>query len=366
MGELTPNLWAALGGLIVGVVFGAAVQLSNFCAMGGISDQVLMGNGNRLRAWFLAVAVAIAGAQTAQWLGLVDLSKSIYQAPSLGWVGAIAGGLLFGFGMTRTSGCATRNIVRAGSGSLKSLVVVLIVAIVGDMTLRGLLGPLRQQIDTTNLRLDAVGIPSQHMGDILSATAGISPEIARGAIAAVAILGIAWWCFKDREFRASPRNMLGGLFVGLCVAAGWLVTGVLGADDFEPAALASFTFVAPVSDSLQYLMTWTGTSADFAVGSIGGTILGSFLAALLAGRFRIEGFADKDDTVRHVYGSALMGFGGVLALGCTIGQGTTGMSTLAAGSLIALASILVGGWFGVKHLEEGTVGGALRGMLVRA
>ena len=366
MSEWTPGLWAAFGGLLLGIVFGGAIQLTNFCAMGGISDRVLMGNGNRLRAWFLAVAVAIAGAQALQYLGFVDLSKSIYQSQSLGVIGGIVGGLLFGFGMTRTSGCATRNIVRAGSGSLKSLVVVLIVGVVGDMTLRGLLGPLRQQVDATNPALGDWAIPSQHLGDILAALTGLPAATLKAAVVVFALLAILWWCFKDAAFRASPRNILGGLVVGLGVAGGWWVTGVLAADDFSPAPLASFTFIAPVSDSLQYLMTWTGSSADFAVGSIGGTVLGSFLAAVATGRFHIEGFADKDDTVRHVYGAVLMGFGGVLALGCTIGQGTTGMSTLAVGSMIALASILAGGWFGVKHLEEGTVGGALRAMVARA
>jgi hypothetical protein len=180
------------------------------------------------------------------------------------------------------------------------------------------------------------------------------------------VLGLLWYCFKDAEFRASPPNIAGGLIIGALIPVGWLITGVVGADDFEPVPLASFTFVAPVGESLMYLMVFTGATINFGIAVVGGIIAGSFLMAMTTNTFRIESFADASDVLRHFGGGALMGVGGVLALGCTIGQGTTGMSTLAAGSMIALASILVGGWFGVKHLEEGTVGGALRAMVARA
>jgi uncharacterized membrane protein YedE/YeeE len=364
--ELDPHIVTAIGGLFIGIVFGAAVQLTNFCSMGGISDYVLIGNGSRLRAWVLATAVAIVGTQLLAWQGLIDLSQAIYLTPNLGWLGAIVGGFLFGFGMTKASGCGSKNVVRIGGGSLKAVVVVLVMGVVGYMTLRGLLGPLRLQLETTNVQLAASGIASQSMADVLANATGMALEMMAAIVAIIFPLALLVWCFKDAEFRSSPRDIIGGLIVGLCVVAGWMVTGILGADDFSPVPLASMTFVAPAAESLQYLMTWTGASVNFGIAVFGGVILGAFLASAVTGNFHLEGFADSQDTYRHIGGAILMGFGGVLALGCSIGQGTTGMSTLATGSLIAWLSILAGGYLGIKHLEEGSLIGALRASLARA
>ena len=147
--------------------------------------------------------------------------------------------------------------------------------------------------------------------------------------------------------------------------AGWIVTGVLGADEFNPVPLASITFVAPVGESLQYLMTFTGSTINFGIAVVAGVIIGSFLMAVATGTFLVESFADRIDLVRHLYGAALMGAGGIMALGCTIGQGITGMSTLSAGSVVAWLSILGGGYLGIKCLEEGSLGGAIRAVLTR-
>lgn len=160
------------------------------------------------------------------------------------------------------------------------------------------------------------------------------------------------YCLADRRFRASPRDWIGGLGVGLLVVAGWAITGLLGRDEFEPQPVASFTFVAPVAESLQYLMTFTGAQVSFGIATVGGMLLGAFVAAMASGGFRVESFADRDDLLRHLAGAALMGVGGVFAMGCTIGQGVTGLSTLAVGSLLALVSIVAGGVAGVKYLER--------------
>ncbi len=165
---------------------------------------------------------------------------------------------------------------------------------------------------------------------------------------------------------SSPANIVAGLVIGLCCIGGWVVTGVLAADDFNPTPLASITFVSPVGESLQYLMTFTGATINFGIALVGGVVLGSFLMAIGSGEFRVESFVDHKDFLRHLGGAALMGAGGVMALGCTIGQGIAGMSTLALGSLIAWLSILAGGYLGVKYLEEGTLGGAIRSVFVRA
>jgi uncharacterized membrane protein YedE/YeeE len=365
MDELSAATIVGLGGFAVGLVFGAAVQRTNFCTMGGISDLVLMGDGRRFRAWLLAIAVAIIGSQALHFAGLIDLNKSIYLTSNLGWLGAIIGGLMFGFGMTQTGGCASRTLVRLGSGNLKSLIVMIVLGIFAYMTLRGLLALPRLQIETTNIDLTTRGLHSQNLGEMAGAAIGVPAAYARAGVAAVVALLFLVICFKDAAFRRSPANIVGGLVVGLCAVAGWVVTGILANDEFNPVQLASITFVAPAGDSLQYLMTFTGSTINFGIAVIGGVIVGSFLMAVVTGSFAVESFVDRNDLTRHLGGAMLMGAGGVLALGCTIGQGITGMSTLALGSLLAWLSILGGGYLGIRYLEEGSFGGALRAVFAR-
>ena len=365
MDGLSVTTIVGLGGFAVGLVFGAAVQRTNFCTMGGISDLVLMGDGRRFRAWLLAIAVAIIGTQALHFGGLIDVNKSIYLTPNLGWLGAIVGGLMFGFGMTQTGGCASKTLVRLGSGNLKSLIVMLVLGIFAYMTLRGLLALPRLQIETTNIDLTTRGLHDQNLGEMAGAAIGVPAAYARAGVAAVVALLFLVICFKDAAFRRSPANIVGGLVVGLCAVAGWVVTGILANDEFNPVQLASITFVAPAGDSLQYLMTFTGSTINFGIAVIGGVIVGSFLMAMATGSFTLESFVDRNDLMRHLGGAMLMGAGGVLALGCTIGEGITGMSTLALGSLLAWLSILGGGYLGIRYLEEGSFGGALRAVFAR-
>ena len=366
MEELPVSTLTGILGFGLGLIFGATAQRTNFCTMGAISDMMLMGDGNRFRAWMLALAVAILGAQGLQGLELVDLNRSIYLNTSLGWAGAIVGGLMFGFGMTMTGGCGYRTLVRFGAGNLKSLVVAIMLGIFAYMTVRGLTGLARIQFESvTNINLVDAGLAAQGMPDMVAAVTGISLEAARWALTLAFAGGLLWFCLKSARFRASPRNIVAGLILGALVPAAWYATGVFGFDDFEPAPLASFTFVAPVGESLQYLMTFTGSTVNFGIAAVGGVIAGSFAAAKGSGTFRIESFSDANDMFRHLIGGAIMGVGGVMALGCTIGQGLSGMSTLALGSLIALLSIIAGGVLGIKYLEEGSFGGAFRALLAR-
>ena len=223
----------------------------------------------------------------------------------------------------------------------------------------------RLQIETTNIDLTARGLTNQNLGEMAGAAIGIAALPARAIVAAALALLLLVICFKDADFRRSPENIAGGVVVGLATVAGWIVTGVLAVDEFNPVQLASITFVAPAGESLQYLMTFTGATLNFGVAVVGGVIVGSFLMAVATGGFRVETFVDRQDLTRHLGGAMLMGSGGVLALGCTIGQGVTGMSTLALGSVIAWLSILGGGYVGIKYLEEGSLGGAIKAVFVR-
>ena len=366
MSELPITTIVGGAGFLAGAIFGAVANKTNFCTMGAISDIVFMDDWRRMRAWLLAIAVAILATQAMNAAGMIDVTKSIYLTPNFGWLGAILGGLLFGFGMTMAGGCANKTLVRIGGGNLKSVVVLMVVGVFAYMTLRGLIGVGRVQMEgMANVNLANHKLTSQGLPEMLAAITGMSAKIARWAVAASLAGALLLFCFSDREFRTSPRNMIGGLVVGLMIPAGWWVTGVLGNDDFSPTALGSFTFVAPIGDSLEYLMTYTGATINFGIAAVGGVITGSFVMALATRTFRLEAFKDTADMIRHFVGAAIMGIGGVLALGCTIGQGVTGMSTLAAGSLIALMSIVAGGVLGMKYLEQGSFSGVLGAVLAR-
>lgn len=366
MEGLPITTWVSILGFILGLIFGAVALKTNFCTMGAISDMVLMGDWNRFRAWMLAIAVAILGSQAMHLAGLVDLNTSIYLTLNMGWAGAIVGGLMFGFGMTMTGGCGNKTLVRLGAGNLKSLVVALVLGIFAYMTLRGLTGLARVELESlTNVNLEASGLAAQGLPDFLAAATGLGIGMARVTVAVAAAAALLWFCFKSAHFRQSKTDILAGLLIGLLIAAGWYATGVLGSDEFDPTPLASFTFVNPVGNSLQYLMTFTGATINFGIATVGGVIVGSFIAAKATGVFRLESFVDANDMVRHIIGGALMGTGGIVAMGCTIGQGLTGISTLAVSSLIALLSIIAGGVYGIKYLEEGSLGGAFQAIFER-
>lgn len=356
----------AMAGFAAGIIFGATANKTDFCTMGAISDIVFMGNSNRFRAWMLAIAVAMIGTQALQITGKIDVSASIYLTSNFGWLGAIIGGLMFGFGMTMAGGCGNKTLVRIGGGNLKSIVVVIIMGIFAYMTLRGLIGLARLELEKTNIDLaETSKLETQSMVEMVARLLNAETESVRLGVALVISGAILFYVFKSAAFRSSTLNIAAGLIIGALVPVGWWITGVLGFDDFDPTPLSSFTFVSPTADSLQYMMTFTGSSINFGIATVGGVIFGSFLMALSSKSFHIEAFSDKDDMARHMIGAAIMGVGGVLALGCTIGQGITGMSTLALGSLIALLSILFGALWGLKFLEEESIIRGLKAALTR-
>jgi hypothetical protein len=366
MMEWEPVYRVALLAFLLGIVFGAVGNKTNFCTMGAVSDWVNIGSKDRLRAWLLAIGVAILVSQAMQARGVVDLGAAIYLTPNFGWLGHIVGGFLFGIGMTLASGCGQRTLVRVGGGNLKSLLVMLLLGLTAYMTMRGLLALVRvNAIEITNISLSQSDIPDQGIGTLIAGFAGIANTTLVNWIVAILLgFGLVVYAFSARTFRRSFDNILAGLVIGLIIPAGWYVTGVIGFDDFDPVRLESYTFIAPMGESLMYLQTFTGSTINFGVAAVFGVILGSFLYVILTGKFRLETFSNREDMIRHVFGGISMGFGGVLALGCTIGQGVTGMSTLALGSLLSLISIVFGSALTMKieyyRLDDMTFFGALR------
>jgi uncharacterized membrane protein YedE/YeeE len=344
MMEWEPVYKVAMLSFLIALVFGAVVNKTNFCTMGAVSDWVNMGSKDRLRAWLLAIGIAILATQAMQFKGIIDVSEAIYLTPNFGWLGYLLGGFVFGVGMTLASGCGQRTLVRVGGGNLKSLVVMILLGLTAYMTMRGLLALVRVNVtEVTNIDLASKDIVNQGIGTLISSVLGVENSTLVSRIVAMFLGGgLVVYAFLGKEFRRSFDNILAGVTIGLIIPAGWYVTGVIGFDDFDPVRLESYTFIAPIGQGLMYLQTFTGSTINFGIAAVAGVILGSFLYVIFTGKFRLETFSDRGDMIRHMLGGVFMGFGGVLALGCTIGQGVTGMSTLALGSLLSLLSIVFG------------------------
>jgi uncharacterized protein len=341
-------LWLAFA---IGFGFGVVAQKSHFCTMGAVADIVNMGDWCRMRMWLLAIGIAILGAAALHASGQIDLDKSIYRTPNFTWLSSIVGGLLFGAGMVLASGCGGKTLLRIGGGSLKSLVVLVVLALVADMSLRGVLGVFRVNVlDSVVIHLDG----GQDIPAFLRA-AGLAPGLAfsvavlglGGGLCAFSLLRRDFWSFD---------YLLGGIGVGLAVVAAWYVSGHLGylAEDPETlqeafiatnsGRMEALTFVGPPAYLLDLLLLWSDSSRklSFGMASVLGVVAGSAAWSLLTRRFRWEGFAGLEDTANHLIGAALMGFGGVTAMGCTIGQGISGFSTLALGSVVTFLAIVAG------------------------
>jgi uncharacterized membrane protein YedE/YeeE len=339
--------------------FGALLQRTGFCTMGAVADLVNFGDATRMRQWLLAIAVAILGTQSLAGAGLIDLGGSFHTGPQLLVASYLAGGLLFGFGMVLAGGCSSRTLVRAGAGSLKSLVVLLVLGVVAYVSLRGALAVLRvHAIEPLHVALAG----RQDLPALLARTTGVSLASAHLA-AGLAIGGLlAAIALASREFR-TPGNLLAGLAIGGIVVAVWYVSGHLGHVAEHPRTLEaafigtysgrmeSLAYVAPIAHTLDWLMFYSDRSnlLTLGVAAVLGVTAGAAVVALATGEFRWEGFRDTEDTANHIVGAALMGFGGVTALGCTVGQGLTGISTLAVGSLLAVPSIVAGAVAALKY-----------------
>lgn len=352
-----PALWLAAGGFVIGVVFGYIVFRTNFCTMGSISDFMSFGDYRRFRAWILAGAVAIIGTQALDVAGVIPLSKTMYLGANLNWLGNIVGGLLFGYGMVFAGGCASKNLARVGGGDLRSLVVLMVMGLVAYMTIGGIIGPARSWLEQlTSINLGSLGgmkLASQSVGEIVGAVTGLGGAKGNVVMAAVIAGLMLIYAFKDANFRASPVHILSGLGVGLCAVSGWALTGMAFDDLAEkPVSLISLTYVRPTADTIEWLQRFTaGMMPGFGVATVLGALAGAFIAAVSMGRFQVSTFASIGDTKRSLFGAVLMGVGGVMALGCTVGQAITGISTLALGSFLTFAAIVAGGIAGMKKME---------------
>ena len=364
-------LW---GAFIIALIMGAVVTKTNFCTMGAVSDMVNMGDFGRFRAWVLAIAVAMLGVVILEFFGSVNADGAFppYRGSSFIWAENLLGGILFGIGMTLASGCGNKTLIRIGGGNIKSIVVLIVIGLIAYF----MTNPFPGTDDTLYSLLFypwmnplAVNIPGgQDLGTLVGGSE--NDMMMRLVIGGILGLALLFFVFKSADFRGSFDNVLGGLVVGLAVLGGWYVSSNAMIDidgqmytlqgfaqewDFlaesaegkpastGPLAAQSYTFINPMGQTLGYTAEGFKSSyLTFGIMALFGVIIGSLIWSLISKAFRIEWFANLRDFVNHLIGAILMGFGGVLAMGCTIGQGITGISTLALGSFIAFGGIVFG------------------------
>jgi len=363
-------LWSTF---VVALIMGAVVNKTNFCTMGAVSDWVNMGDTGRMRAWVLAIAVGVLGVMGLEAAGMVNVTNTFppYRQMNFPWLENLLGGLLFGVGMVLGSGCGNKTLIRIGGGNIKSIMVLLVIAVIAYFMVNPFPGSDKTLYSTlfyswTNPTAVALST-NQDLGAMLFGENAATGRMVMGAVIGGLMLV---WAFRSADFRGNFDNILGGLVVGLAVLGAWYVTSNImidadgdvltlqgyaqdwdlyaPADAVQPASITalasqSFTFINPMGQTLGYAMGGFDRSLlTFGLMALAGVIAGSLLWSLISRSFRIEWFASGRDFVNHLIGAILMGFGGVLAMGCTIGQAVTGFSTLALGSILTFAAIVLG------------------------
>ncbi len=332
-------------GLFGGCLLGLAARLGRFCTLGAIEDWRYGGQQQRMRMWLLAIGVSMAGVGLLTLSGLFDPRLSIYLSEPFSPVASVAGGLLFGYGMALAGTCGFGALARAGGGDLRGMVIALVMAVSAYVMLSGPLAALRVRL------IDATALEFRHDGfeQALSAATGV-PTGGIGLAIGIAVVGLALrsaadWLTRERIFW--------GATVGVAILSAWAGTHHVAVTGFDAIQVSSHSYTAPLGNSLLFLMTSSGGGYGFAVGSVAGVLVGATAGSLIRGHFRWEACEDPRELRRQLLGAMLMGFGGVLALGCTIGQGISAMSVLSYSAPLVFVSILVGASLGLRQLVVG-------------
>ena len=367
-------LWSTF---IIAIILGVVANKTNFCTMGAVSDLVNMGDASRIRAWILAATVALIGVVVLETLGMVNLSSTLppYRGSEFQWGRYILGGIMFGVGMTFASGCGNKTLIRIGGGNIKSIFVFAVIAVIAYYMVdpfKQLPATWYQSYFSPWLGKAAISLNTpQDLGSIVGNWFGVSAMTMR-IILGVVVAAIALrYIFKSNDFRKSTDNILAGVVIGLIVLLAWYFTSntavttddgsvsmtqfygewdmMMDSEEGKPKngstnlQAQSFTFISPIGQMFGYVgSSFSSAFLTFGAVSVLGVILGSLLWSLISRSFRIEWFNSFKDFYMHMIGAVLMGFGGVLGLGCTIGQSITGVSTLALGSFLVFISIVFG------------------------
>ena len=341
MDSLPYGLQAALVGLIAGLVLGLSARLGNFCTLGALESAAYGGDQQRLRLWGVVLAVAIAGTFLGAALGQIDIASTYYHQIAWNPWASVAGGLIFGYGMALAGNCGFGALVRFGGGDLRSLVVVVVMGIFGFITLSGPLAPLRvalfDQVETREPQGIAVAV---------QALTGL-PQLVTALVIAAGFLA---WALAYGPLRRAPREIAWGVVAGAAVVLAYWGTTWVRVESMGEIGVEGLSFTAPVGRTLMFLMTSTAGGINFSVGSVLGVMAGALAGSLWRGMFRWEAGEDPRELGRQVGGAALMGIGGVIALGCSVGQGVSAFATLAWSAPVTLAAIAAGALFGLRGL----------------
>ena len=344
MWEIPPPVLAGSAGLIIGLVLGYAARMGDFCTLNAIESAAYGGDQRRARLWGVVLGVAMITLFAAEALGFALITQSPYHMIAFNPLAAIIGGLVFGYGMALAGNCGFGALVRLGGGDLRSFLIVMIMAVAGFITLAGPLSPLRvslfPQVDADT---------PQGFAHAFSAMTGLPPLL----LALPLGLGLIVLGLAHPHLRQAPRTVAWGVVVGLAIAGAFIATSILRMGTLDAVPVEGFTFTAPLGRTILYLMTSSAGGLNFAVGSVVGVVLGAAIAAFWRRRFRWEACEDPRELGRQVTGACLMGVGGVVAVGCSVGQGASAMATLAYSAPLVLVSIVIGALFGLHQLLRG-------------
>lgn len=349
--DIAASPWfLSLAGLLAGGVLGFVARSQRFCTMSALERFWYANDATGLRSWALAAATALVLTQSLSALGYVSPDESFYVRSAFAWSGAILGGLLFGFGMALVGTCGFGALIRLGGGSLRSLIVLIILGLSALSAQKGLIGQARLVL-VDDLAIDFGFAGGQSLGLIVSYVTGRDLTLAVAGIVAIAMLA---WIFSDPAYRRRYKHIGASLTIGAVITFGWWVTGYATEHSFEIVQMEAGSFVVPVADTLLQVVTFTGTFPDYGVGLVVGVVFGSGLHAFFHRTVRWEACDDARELSRHLFGGLMMGVGGVFAMGCTIGQGVTAVSALAISAPLVLASIALGARIGLAYLVEGS------------
>lgn len=356
MDFLDPVILTPILGVIAGCVLGFTARSTHFCTLSALERHWYAGDSSGLRTWVLAALAALVGTQALTFAGLATPEASFYLSPEFPWTGAIAGGFMFGLGMALVGTCGFGAVLRMGGGSLRALVVLTVIGLSALAAQRGILAVVRVPL-VDELAVSFAGSGSQSIGDILSHLVGFGVHEAVAVL--VAATGLLW-VFKSGSYRRQYGKIGSALVIGGVIAFGWWATSTMAALSLEPIQIEAGSFVVPVGDSILQLITYTGTLPDYGVGLIAGTLIGAVAAAMWKRDIRWEACDDARELGRHILGGTLMGIGGVLAMGCTVGQGITAFSVLAVSAPVVMLSMALGARVGLAWLVEGSALAAFR------
>ena len=343
-------LWSMF---FLGLAFGVFARLGRFCLLRGLRQSVGLdaheapGSAPALQTFALAVAVALLASQGLQLAGFVDLGQAQIVRPNFSLLGVLLGGAIFGLGMVLANACGARSLVLLAGGNLRSLVAVVFLALGAQASSTGVLVPLRQWLQG----LAPMAMGHATMQQYLTSN-GWSALATYTLTAIVPALLLAAYALYRPALRHSPKQWLAALAIGLLVAVGWWISATVAVDPFDPTKLTSLSFISPLSETLLYVQVAVGREFAAASAMIVGVLAGAFITALATRTARWEGFEGPAHLAKTAIGGWLMGFGGLLAAGCSIGQGLTGITTLAWATAPAVIGIVLGALGALKVLHR--------------